>query len=97
MDSRPAGADQVSQLGQIPGTERRPARSHYRERIRRHQIGPYRRHPRQLSSGIEEVDHIRLPRPQPLDELERLPGQRMEPVRHPHPARRRLITRTIRN
>jgi hypothetical protein len=48
-------------------------------------------------SGIEEVDHIRLLRPQPLDELERLPGQRMEPVRHPHPARRRLITRTIRD
>ena len=97
MDSRQARADQLSQLRQILGAKRRPARSNHHERIRRHQIGPCRRHARQLSSGIEEVDQIRLPRLQPLDEPERLPGQRMEPVRHPHPARRRLITRDMRN
>ena len=97
MDSRRARADQISQLHQILGAECRPARSDHHERIRRHQIGPCRRHARQLSSGIEKVDQIRLPRLQPLDELKRLPGQRMEPVRHPHPARGRLITRTMRN
>ena len=99
MDSCQARADQISQLHQILGAERRPARSDHHERIGRHQIGPRRRHAHQLSGRIEEIDQIRLPRLQPLDELKRLPGQRVEPVRHPHPARWRLtapITRSRR-
>jgi hypothetical protein len=97
VDSCQARADQISQLHQILSAERRPARSDHHERIRRQQISSRRRHAHQLYSGIEEVDQIRLPRLQPLDELKRLPGQRMEPVRHPHPARGRLITQTMRN
>ena len=99
MDSLPARADQAGQLSQVPGTKRRPARRDHHERIGRHQIGPRRRHAHQLSGGIKEIDQIRLPRLQPLDELKRLPGQRVEPVRHPHPARWRLtapITRSRR-
>ena len=97
MDSLPARADQISQLSQIPGAKRRPARRDHHERIGRHQIGPRRWHSHQLSGGIEEIDQIRLPRSQPLHELKRLPGQRMEPVRHPHPARRRLTARITRS
>ena len=39
MDSLPARADQLSQLSQIPGAKRRPARRDHHERIGRHQIG----------------------------------------------------------
>ena len=46
------------------------ARRDHHERIRRHQIGPRRRHAHQLSRGIEEIHQIRLPRLQQIVQVD---------------------------
>src|SRR4051794_14888625 len=54
------------------------------ERVRGHHIRPLRRHRRQLTGAIDEVDPIMAPAPAPLDELELQARQRMKRMRHLH-------------
>ena len=85
--------DQPSELQQIRRPERGPPRRDHHERIPGRHIGPLRRQTRQLTGIVEEVHPIGPPGPATLHELKRPPGQRMKPMRHPHPARMLLSTR----
>ena len=55
-----------------------------RDRIGRRDAGPPGRQREQLPVLVVQVNPVLTPVLAVRDELELLPGQRMEPVRHPH-------------
>jgi hypothetical protein len=78
--------DQIRHSQQALDGERAPTAGNDHERISRPHIGPPGRQREQLAVLIMKMDPILTPVMAVSNELEILPGQRMKPVRHPHPA-----------
>jgi hypothetical protein len=78
--------DQIRKSQQTLDGERAPAAGNDHERISRPHIGPASRQREQLAVLVVEMNPVLTPVLAVSDELEIPARQRMEPVRHPHPA-----------
>jgi len=78
--------DQLGQAEQASGGERAATSRDRHERIKRCDIGPPRRQREQLAVRVMHVYAVLTPVLAVRNELEVLPEQRVERVRHSHPA-----------